>query len=289
MPPPASDSAGGQPAVRWSKATAIHRAGRVEESLHLSCRVTADPPGQTLRLVPLATPLDRPVRPAELDSDLSVSTVLIAAAANLAPLKQRGEYQDAMAFADTDALRALETIARQHPALVVLDSVFAATSRGTALINRIKADPTLSGCEVQIATFEPGATPQVPARAVVVEDVTIPPGAAPQPGAPLDVAGTRRSPRYEMIPGIEVLVDGNPATLVDLSTTGAQVMAMTSLKPNQRVRITLPGGLVPIRASGAITWAIFEMSDHGPRYRAGVDFHSPDQAGIQRFIQENRK
>ena len=44
---------------------------------------------------------------AELDSEHSVSTVLIAAAANLGPLKQRGEYQDATAFADTDALRAL--------------------------------------------------------------------------------------------------------------------------------------------------------------------------------------
>jgi CheY-like chemotaxis protein len=218
-----------------------------------------------------------------------VSTVLIAAAANLGPLKQRGEYQDATAFADTDALRALEAIARQHPSLVVLDSVFAATSRGTALINRIKADPTLSACEVRITMFTHDATLDVPVRDVVVPDAMTPADAAPQPATLLDVAGTRRSPRYEIIPGIELQVDGNLATLVDLSTTGAQVMAVTSLKPNQRVRLTLPGGLAPIRVSGAITWAVFEMSDAGPRYRAGVDFHSPDQAGIERFIEENKK
>ena len=216
--------------------------------------------------------------------------MLIAAAANLGPLKQRGEYQDAIAFADTDALRALEAIARQRPALVVLDSVFAATSRGTALINRIKADPSLSACEVRIAVYEPGAPPQLVAPEVIVPAVVAPDAAAvTQPAAPIDPAGTRRSPRYEIIAGIELQVDGNPATLIDLSTTGAQVMSLASLKPNQRVRMTLPGGLVPIRVSGAITWAIFEMSENGPRYRAGVDFHSPDQAGIQRFIDENKK
>ena len=35
------------------------------------------------------------------------------------------------------------------------------------------------------------------------------------------------------------MVDGNPATLVDLSTGGAQVLSATVLKPNQRVRVTL--------------------------------------------------
>ena len=84
-----------------------------------------------------------------------------------------------------------------------------------------------------------------------------------------------------------MLVDGSPATLVDLSTGGAQVMSQSSLKPNQRVRLTLPGS-PPVRLNGSITWAMFEMPGGVPRYRAGVTFVDPDTAGIAAFINANR-
>src|SRR3954471_20697485 len=77
-----------------------------------------------------------------------------------------------MAFADTDALRALEAITRHRPSLVVLESAFAATSRGTALVNRIKADPSLSACEVRVVAqlAGPGQAAAPPVRAA--EQVT---------------------------------------------------------------------------------------------------------------------
>src|SRR5262245_49927946 len=105
-------------------------------------------------------------------------------------MKQRGEYQDAMAFADTDALRALEAITRQRPELIVLESAFAATSRGTALINRIKADPSLAKSEVRIVTHtpEPGGAPaeDVPPAGAPAAQVPSapPPPVAPAPAAP---------------------------------------------------------------------------------------------------------
>jgi hypothetical protein len=85
-----------------------------------------------------------------------------------------------------------------------------------------------------------------------------------------------------------VQIDGNPAALVDLSIVGAQVVSPTSLKPNQRVRVTLPNGQKPLRLSGAIAWASFEIPKSGVRYRAGVEFLDPDPAALKRFIDANK-
>src|SRR5687767_15077942 len=73
----------------------------------------------------------------------SGAMVLIASAEHLPALQQRPEFAHAQAFSDADALRALELIAKERPESVALERLFAATSRGAALINRIKADPTL--------------------------------------------------------------------------------------------------------------------------------------------------
>jgi len=231
-----------------------------------------------------------------------VPTVLIAASANLNSIKQRGDFPDAMTFADNDALRALEAITRHRPNLVVLESAFASTSRGTALMNRIKADPLLATCEIRVLSPapEPAPVPVVAAADPAVREALASTGSAPpvtvavaeeRPLAaqfPLD-AGTRRVPRFDMAANVEVLVDGNPAALINLSHAGAQLVSLTTLKPNQRVRVTLPIGLVPIRVTGEIAWAMFEMPPTGPQYRAGVAFMDPDTAILQRFIETQAK
>jgi hypothetical protein len=239
--------------------------------------------------------------------------VLIASAARLDTLTGRSEYREALAFADTDALRAFAAIARQHPDLIVLESAFAASSPGAALINRIKADATIADCEIRILAGDRVTSEPAPA---VFESSSPDPGQQPVQAGPAATSGTndppvppvdvttreqapvaaiaREQPRTavaalpDSINGMELLVDGSPATLVDLSTGGAQVMSASSLKPNQRVRLTLPGS-PPIRVNGEITWAVFEMPGGAPRYRAGVAFVDPDTAGILAFIHANRK
>ena len=76
--------------------------------------------------------------------------VLIATTEHLSSLKEREELVDAVTFSDAEALRALDAITRQRPEIVLLDRFFAETSRGSALINRIKADPSLAACEIRI-------------------------------------------------------------------------------------------------------------------------------------------
>lgn len=195
-------------------------------------------------------------------------------------MKERTDLGEAVAFADTDALRALDMITRQRPKVVALERDFAATSRGTALINRINADPTLTGCEIRIiARGDNGNGPPV----ALVEPPPVP------VAAPLDQTGTRRAPRFVIVEGVDVQVDGKPAALVNLSLVGAQVVSVTILKPNQRVRFTLADKPKPVRIGAVVAWAAFEIPKTGPRYRAGIEFLEPDQAGVQRFIDANRK
>jgi hypothetical protein len=203
------------------------------------------------------------------------NVVLIASTDYLPVIKERSGFESALAFADTEALRALDVITRFRPEVVALDRLFAGTSRGAALINRIKADPALNLCEIRIV---PNENP--PARGAVAP--------APAAGA-LDQGGTRRAPRYDNIQ-VEVLIDGNAATLVDLSLVGAQVLSPTILRPNQRVRLVLPDPTRPIRLAAWIAWASFEMPPDGPaRYRAGVEFFDADPDAVAGFYAANKQ
>jgi hypothetical protein len=207
-------------------------------------------------------------------------TVIVAAPEHLPALEEQGDFGDALAFSDADALKALEAIMRDRPRLIALEKAFAATSRGAALIKRIKADRKLKNCEVRIVSHEDGAD------VATAAETAAPEGEAP---APLDQRGTRRAPRSKIVDGIEVLIDGSPATLVDLSIVGAQVVSITILKPNQRVRMILPDDERPIRFAAAVAWAAFEMPKCGPHYRAGIEFFDADAAEMERFIDQHRR
>ena len=209
-------------------------------------------------------------------------TVLVAAPEYLPALQEQGDFGDALAFSDADALKALEAITRDRPKVIALEKQFAATSRGAALIKRIKADPKLRKCEIRVVSHE-GDGDDVPQ-----------PDAAPQgvdaDAAPvkLDQRGTRRAPRVKIVDGVEVLIDGSPAVLVDLSVVGAQVVSPTILRPNQRVRMILPDEERPIRCVAGVAWAAFEMPKSGPRYRAGIEFFDAESGNLDRFIDQNK-
>jgi hypothetical protein len=204
--------------------------------------------------------------------------VLIAAPALLPALKERtaAAGNELLAFTDSDALRALDVITQRRPAVVALERTFAASPRGAALINRIKADPSLAESEVRVVSHDAGraaAMTPSPAAAVMADTPAT-------SVSPLDEHGTRGTPRITMKKGVEVLVDGNVAVLIDLSGGGAQLLSATVLKPNQRVRVTLSDERGTIRLNGTIAWATFEIP---PRYRAGVEFLGGDSTAIEAY------
>ncbi len=82
-------------------------------------------------------------------------TVVIGAPEHLDALRKRaGADGEILGFADREVAKALEAITTRRPAAVVLERLFAATSRGAALINRIKADPDLTFAEIRIVAHD---------------------------------------------------------------------------------------------------------------------------------------
>ena len=207
-------------------------------------------------------------------------TVLVAAPEYLPALQEQGDYGDALAFSDADALKALEAITRDRPKVIALETQFAATSRGAALIKRIKADPKLRKCEIRVVSLEGDRE----------EFSQVDPAlrGAETEAVKLDQRGTRRAQRAKIVDGVEVLIDGSPAMLIDLSVVGAQVVSPTILRPNQRVRMILPDEERPIRCVAGVAWAAFEMPKSGPRYRAGIEFFDAESGNLDRFIEQNK-
>jgi hypothetical protein len=218
---------------------------------------------------------------------VSPSIVLIGPSDALPAMKERLDSgAELHEFTDQEALEALDHIIRNKPSIIALDHEFSASSRGAALINRIKDDPSLTHCEVRVIAHD-SALSRVAARRG-------PPGhgaavAVDEPKAPLDQRGTRRAPRIRMKDGIEILVDGNAAALIDLSTVGAQVLSKSVLKPNQRVRMMFNDQKGAIRCSGSIAWASLELPKGlAPRYRAGIDMTRADPEAVQGFADRHK-
>jgi hypothetical protein len=229
-----------------------------------------------------------------------VSVVLIAEPDQLDALKARSEYTDAKAFTDAETPAALEAIITGRPDIVAIERLFAKKSRGAALINRIKADTSLETVEIRIVSAESGAAkaagrggsaatpPAGPTNETSGGGTATAVAAVAAPVVVLDQKGTRRAQRFKIIEGIEVLIDGNPAMLVDLSTVGAQVVSGTLLKPNQRVRLSFIENAKQVRFSAGVAWSAFELPQAGPRYRAGIEFFDADPDAVGRFCDTNR-
>jgi hypothetical protein len=215
--------------------------------------------------------------------------VLIGLADTLPSLQEQLDPSaEVQTFTESEALEALDHIIRTKPAVVAMQDEFADSSRGQALINRIKDDATLSDVEVRVMAKNAAKNRVAVKRgkhggtaaAVAVDE-----------SKPLDQKGTRRAPRTRIKDGVEVAVDGNPAALVDLSQVGAQVVSATVLKPNQRVRIIMGDGKGAVKCAGSIAWAAFEMPKGMPtRYRAGIDWGVvPEAANVEGFAKKHKK
>jgi len=219
------------------------------------------------------------------------------------------ENSEVLDFSDSEPLKALEAITTRQPDVVALERLFAATSRGAALINRIKADPALAGAEIRVVSLDgtyrisPRRTPVPPGDSsqatepeplpalvdVTMEAVSPEPAEAAHAAAQsLDFRGTRRARRFRMADGTEAQVDGAIATVVDLSTFGAQILCPTPLKPQQRVRMILGDDLGLAKFSASVAWASFEIPKGVSRYRAGVEFNDAEATSVDAFCRRHK-
>ena len=243
---------------------------------------------------------------------MSAPAVVIAASNLMPSLRERlADDGELVVFPDTEPIQALQAILEHRPSLIVLERLFAATPRGAALINRIKNDPQLGHAEVRVMSHsgdylrvvsKPSGSAPPPAAAPAPEPAAASEGAAlateaaataavaEPPPRPLDWHGTRRAPRHRIRPGVEIQLDGNPAQVVDLSQVGAQVISQTILRPNQKVRVSVPNDDFVMRFRGSIAWAKFELPDPGapPRYRAGIEFADADARAVEAYCLKHK-
>ena len=206
-------------------------------------------------------------------------TVLIAASDLLPTLKERAAGLDGelLTFSDADALRALETITTRKPHVIMLERLFAATPRGAALINRIKADRSLAKSEIRVVSRDSEHVRVSPRR----------PAAAAGPA--LDQRGTRRAPRFKVTGQMTVKVETKAATLIDLSNVGAQIVSTAVLKPSQKLRMSMADDQATLNFSASVAWASFEMApEGGARYRAGLEFVDADGGAVEAFCTRHK-
>ena len=236
---------------------------------------------------------------------MSAAALVIAAHNLVEALREHVQVEgNVLTFPDSEPIQALQTIMEQRPGLVVLERLFAATPRGAALINRIKSDPQLAHVEVRVMSHtgdysrqvvKPSAASPAAARhpggtatAIDTDRITVATAAEPRS---LDWHGTRRAQRFRVRSGVELQLDGNPASVIDLSIVGAQVISPTVLRPNQKVRINIPNDDFTLRFRGAIAWAKFELPKppvQSPQYRAGIEFVDGDSKAIDSIIKKTR-
>jgi hypothetical protein len=205
-------------------------------------------------------------------------TVIVAAVDLLPSLKERAGLVNGelLTFTDGEALTAFQTIIQRRPQVVALERMFAVTPRGAALINRIKADPSLRDAEIRVVAHNSDYTRVVPR-------------AAPPSAPALDQRGTRRAPRVKIVENVVAVLDGRSGTLIDLSTVGAQVLASGALKPNQRISMALIDDTARVRFDASVAWTSFETTPSGaPRYRAGINFENADPEAVDAFCARHK-
>jgi hypothetical protein len=86
---------------------------------------------------------------------------------------------------------------------------------------------------------------------------------------------------------IEIQIDGITARLIDLSITGAQILAPAALKPNRVMKLTIPHKNRVITCKGKIMWSKLETAiKTGGQlwYRGGLQFSASDPGAIEAFL-----
>ncbi len=192
--------------------------------------------------------------------------MIIGAADTLPALKERiGDANGAvLVFSDLDAIDALNTITTRRASLVVLERLFALTTRGAALIHRIKADPTLKQSEIRVLAHNSDYT-RVIARM------------APPSAPALDQRGTRRAARFVIAAKVTIEVDGKQGGAggpLDRRRAGRVAGRVETESADRR------GGHRRARRRAvqrSVAWTKYEMRPTGgPVYRAGIDFENAD-------------
>jgi hypothetical protein len=208
-----------------------------------------------------------------------MSVVLIARADQAAVLRKRvGTDPAGILFPEFDALKALDSIMAHPPRIVALDRGFVATARGAALVAKLKTTPHLRATDVRVLAEDEMHLPLILNARNPCHEVEL-----LRASHPIDYWGTRRAPRFTVARDAGVVVNGERGQLVNLSSTGAQVIASTRLRPDETLRVALVDAAGEVKVRGLVAWSSAVQVGTAMGYRAGIDFVDPDSLMLETF------
>ena len=207
------------------------------------------------------------------------SVIVIGRAEHEVALRKRlGSEPSVALFSDADALKAFDAVDAHPPKILALDRTFAFTARGAALVARLKHDQRMGAIDLRVLTDDETNSPMIlETKALGLE------GAVLKTSHPLDYCGTRRAPRFPVTDAAAVVVNGENGTLVNLSSTGAQVLVRMRLRPSEPLRLALVDADAEVKVRGVVAWSSVETAEGGLAYRAGVEFINPDALSLDAF------
>lgn len=206
------------------------------------------------------------------------TSIVIVRPEHLGSIKKRLSEADFVAvFSETEWLSVQDSVLARPPEVLIMQSAFAATSRGATLVSALKAKPREHGTAIRVLIED-----EVKAPLILTETELPPIDALLETSRPLDRAGTRQAARYPMSRR-NLTINGDPGELVDLSVSGAQVLAPSRLRPLKVVRVVLLDEGVEIRLQGTVAWAIAVPDKGSIVYRAGIEFVNPDKKKLAAY------
>ena len=193
---------------------------------------------------------------------------------------------DVLEFPDTDAAKAVQAIVAERPSMVILEHEFATSALGSAFIDRIRSDADAGHTELLVGLHDSDRAP-IP---LPVEMIIPSPNLRRDETSPDDFRGTRRATRFVLAMGVMIHVDGDPATVVDMSRIGTQILFSRMLRPSQQVRVVVNTKRTSLRCSATVAWAQYEMKGgtDGSYYRAGLEFVGADEDALDVFCGARR-
>jgi chromosome segregation ATPase len=138
----------------------------------------------------------------------------------------------------------------------------------------VSLDSDDAGAAIEIEAMEPD------------EPIVAKPSRGAHAAPPASFSPSRVASRHGFREPLEVKLDGQTALLIDISTSGAQVLSSGALKPNKPVKMLLPSTGAILLCQAKIVWSRFEPPTPGKpmRYRAGMVFTQADAAALLAFI-----
>lgn len=210
------------------------------------------------------------------------TSIVIVRPEHLVSLKKRLTDADFIAvFSETEWLQVEDSVLARPPEVLVMQSAFAATSRGATLVSKLKNASREHGTALRVFIED-----EVKAPLILSERDLPAADAILETSRPLDRAGTRQAARYPMN-RLDVVVNGDRAQLIDLSVSGAQVQTPQRLRPLKVARMTIPTESGDQKLQGTVAWAIAVPSAGMIQYRAGIEFVNPDRNKLAAFCSKH--